>query len=861
MREELLNAIKEVGILELTDMQKKARELILSGEDVIIVAPTGTGKTEAAIIPIFEKLLEMEKKSLLVLYITPLRALNRDMFRRLIKIAEKLKIRVEVRHGDTPQRDRVKQSKNPPEIMITTPETFQILFLGKRLKESLKNIKFVVIDEIHELADSKRGVQLSIALERLREYTNFQTIALSATVGDPEKVAKFFGMKNVKVVSGEKEKKYEFYILKDKKDNLELIKEILKKENALIFVNTRRTSEALGLRLKEKCEVEVHHGSLSREVRIEAEEKFAKGELRALVCTSSMELGIDIGHVSAVVQYNSPRQVVKLLQRVGRSGHGLGRVSRGYIVAENFDEILEAMAIVDLARKNVLEEPELHFKSLDVLANQICSLALEYKRIDLKKAYEIVKRAEAYKDLSFEEFLEICKFLAEIDKIKLDDKVVATSRTRKYFYENISMIPDEKQYKVYDVSSGKVIGTLDESFLSTFSGEVFAMKGEFWRVLSVDEFVKVEPYTGEGEVPSWVGEEIPVPFEVAQRVGKIREEIAKKGIPSDYNLNEGAVEEILKVFKEKPLIPTHELVTIEGNGTVFLNACFGSKVNEGLGRILAMLLSLKKGVNVSVEIDPYRIKLEPARAEEVKQVLLEIDTENLENLAERSLIETKLMQWKVVNSARKFGLFEKGDDVSRINLKNLVIKLRGTPIYREALREIFLEKVDLKKLSEVVKKIKNKEIKIVLSDKVSSISLISKSYSNEVFVTRSEESVLKIFKEAILNSLCKVLCLNCGASYTEVVRNFSRFNCMKCGSRMIAVYNSKRVEPGRLELLKIANLVKSYGIRAVYAMNTFGVGAETASKILGKIYENDDAFFKALMKAERDFIRTRKFWS
>lgn len=858
MRREVEKALQDVGINNLTEMQKLARETILSGKDVIIVAPTGTGKTEAAVVPIFEKLLD-EKFS--VLYVTPLRALNRDVLKRLMRIAGKLKIKVDVRHGDTPQSVRTKQSKDPPDIMITTPETFQILFLGKRLREFLKNVRFVVIDEVHELADSERGVQLSLALERLREYTSFQTIALSATVGDPKKVAKFFGMRDVEVVSGEKDKKYEFYILKEKYgNNIKLIGEIIERENTLIFVNTRNTAETLGLKLKsEGIKAEVHHGSLSREVRVEAEEKFAKGELKTLVCTSSMELGIDIGHVSSVIQYNSPRQVVKLLQRVGRSGHKLGGTSRGYIVVDNFDDILEALAIVDLARKGSLEGPELHFGSLDVLANQMCAMALEYKKIDVEKVYEIIKRCEAYKDLSFEEFFELCKFLEEIGTIKiLDGKLVATSRTRKYFYENISMIPDEKQYKVYDVFGKKYIGTLDESFLSTFSGEVFIMKGEAWRVLSVEDFVKVEPYTGNGLIPSWTGEEIPVPFEVAKRVGELREEILKdESTLNIFNLNDGAREEVLKIIRGCKILPTDKVLIVERN---VVNACFGHKVNEGLGRILALILSLRKGLNVSVEIDPYRIKLEPASSEEIKQALFDIKVEEIESLAERTLVDTKLMQWKVVNVARKFGLIGKGDELSRINLRSLIVKLGGTPIYKEALREIFLEKVDLKKLAEVVEKIKNGEIKVLCYENFSPISLISRHSNVELILTKSEDTILKTFKEVIMNTTCRVKCLNCGLSYTELVRNFSTFNCIRCGSRMIAVYNSKRQEPSRSESVKIANLVRNYGIFAVYAMNTFGVGAETASRILSKDYKSEDEFFKALMMAERNFIRTRKFW-
>ncbi|MEM4496021.1 MAG: DEAD/DEAH box helicase [Archaeoglobaceae archaeon] len=864
MLNRILDALKEIGIQKLTEFQIKARELILSGKDVILVAPTGSGKTEAVIVPIFEKILCSERKGVSLLYITPLRALNRDMLRRLLKLANRLGISVDVRHGDTPSSRRSKQSKNPPEVMITTPETFQILFLGKRLKEIIKNVRFVVIDEIHELADSERGAQLTVALERLKEYTKFQTIALSATVSDAKKIAKFFGM-TAEILYGEEDKFYEFFILSSE-DDIAKIKELIEKNHStLVFVNTRQTAEALGVKLKEFCKVEVHHGSLSREAREEAEEKFTKGELKALICTSSMELGIDVGHVDAVIQYNSPRQVVRLLQRVGRSGHKIGQVSRGFIVASNFDEIIESAAIVDFAKKGILEDPEFHYSSLDVIANQISAIALEYGRIGVEKLYSIIRRAEPFKNITFEDFDEICKFLNDIGRIFYDGELVAARRaTRKYFYDNISMIPDERHYRVVNIINGKSIGVLDESFLSTFSGEVFAMKGELWRVVSVEDVVKVEPYTGEGQIPSWAGEEIPVPFEIAQRVGELRKEVAEKGgkFLKEYGLNDKAIEKVEEVIEEHKKsfpLPTNNHITIEGVGEVVINACFGHKVNEALGRILALLISLKKGKSVSVEIDPYRIKLTPTNALEVKNILIDIKPEDVESYAERALVDTKLMQWKVVNVARKFGILDKSDDISRINLKNLVLKLRDTPAYREALREIFLEKLDIKRLKTILEKL-GSEITFSVHEKLSPISLVERSAAYDILSVRSNEAILKAFKERIENEITRVRCVNCGSTYAERVGSFSRFSCVKCGSKMIAVYNSKREEPKRGELLRIANLVMCYGKKAVYALNTYGIGAETAARILSKHYSSDEDFFKALLKAERDFIRTRKFW-
>lgn len=857
MHEKLRRALESVGIQELTELQKRAFDAIYSGEDTLIIAPTGSGKTEAAIVPVFQRMLEKRSQGICVLYITPLRALNRDMLRRIKGIAEFLGISVDVRHGDTKESERTKQSRRPPEVLITTPETFQILFLGKKLRNALKNVRFLIIDEIHELIDNERGVQLFVAVERLREIAKFQLVALSATISDPRKVAEI--VKCSKIVTGGIEKEYEFRILRG--EEVSLIKEIVSKHNSvLIFVNTRQTAEALGLLLKPHLPVEVHHGSLSRDARVAAEENFAKGHLKALICTSSMELGIDIGRVDAVVQYSSPRQAIRLIQRVGRSGHGLGRKSVGYIVANSVDDVLESYAIVERAKRGELEDTEIHENSLDVLANQICAIAIEYGRIEAKKVYEIVRRCYFFRNLSFEEFDEVCRYLASLWRIFYDGtEIAARKRTRKYFYDNISMIPDERSYKVIDVTSGKVIGVLDESFLSNFSGEVFAMKGELWRVLSVEgEFVKVEPASHEGEIPSWTGEEIPVPFEVAQEVGRLRK-LLLKGLDLEI-CDEESRREVLEKIREHAKefeIPSDDCVVIEGSDkNVIVNVCFGHKANEAIGRIIALLLSLKRGTNVSVEVDPYRIKLYPASPEEVKEIVLNV--REVEKLAETAVLDTRLMQWKIVKVARKFGFFDKEDDLSRINLRNLIVKLRETPIYREALREIFVEKLDVERAKIFFEKI-GKDIRLFVYKKFTPLGIEAREKVPDVLIAKSPEIVLKAFKDRIMSEICRVQCANCGSSYKEPLKDL-KLRCIRCGSSLVAVVSEKKKELNREETIKVANLIASYGIRAVYAMLTYGIGFETAKRILSRFFETEDDFFKALLEAERNYIRTRRFW-
>jgi len=726
-------------------------------------------------------MLKIKAEGITLIYITPLRALNRDMLRRFHTLARILDFSIAVRHGDTAEVERRKQSLKPPHILITTPETFQILFLGRRLKEYLRNVRFVVIDEVHELAESERGVQLAVALERLKELANFQIIGLSATVKNAEEVARFFGISEVLVWKGKK--RYEFYVIKAGKETdlaeklgvneefakeLEAIREIVEShESALIFVNTRQTAEALGLKLKQILDVEVHHGSLSRTARIEAEEKFNKGELKALICTSSMELGIDIGHVDVVVQFNSPREVGRLIQRVGRSGHKADRISRGYVIAENFDDILESWVIIKKAEEGEIEKTRMHELSWDVLANQICAIALEYGCIDAEKCYEIISRAYPFRNLKFEEFVEICSFLAEDQVISFDGEIIKpTKKTRRYFYDNISMIPDERRFKVIDITSGRTIGYLDESFVSSFEGNVFAMKGELWRIVAIEDTVKVEPVREEGVIPSWVGEEIPVPFEVAQEVGKVRgwisglivsgveEKEIIEILKETFKTNDEACREVISIIREQIsrgfAVPTDCRITVEGNGLVVLNCCFGHRVNETLARILALLLSARKGGSVGVEIDPYRIKLTPAKAEEVVEILKSIEPNAVEYLVERALIETKLMQWKIVHCARKFGYLSKSTDITKINLKKLVLKLRGSPIYREALREIFFEKLDVERTKEILQKVRSGEIQVSVYSELSPISNATRNQLTDLLIpSKPTKAILNLFRKRI----------------------------------------------------------------------------------------------------------------
>ncbi|MFQ6053356.1 MAG: DEAD/DEAH box helicase, partial [Candidatus Bathyarchaeia archaeon] len=360
--------LRELGVREPTPPQEKAIGPILSGENVLLVAPTASGKTEAALLPVFDALLRARGggDGVEVIYITPLRALNRDIHRRLMFWADRLGFDIQIRHGDTSQRVRRRQAGKPPRMLITTPETLQAILPSRAMRGHLEDVRWVIVDEIHELAASKRGAQLTLGLERLERLASgpFQRIGLSATVGNPAEVAQFLGGPHrVNIVEVEVDKAYRYRVecptptdedfdLSDElgttpqaASRLRRIRDIVRgHRSTLIFVQGRGQAESLGHKLgRVEPHIEVHHGSLSREQRHQVEDRFKAGELRGIVCTSTLQLGIDVGDVDLCIQYLSPRQVSTLIQRVGRSGHRLDRRSEGIVLTAYGEDALESM--------------------------------------------------------------------------------------------------------------------------------------------------------------------------------------------------------------------------------------------------------------------------------------------------------------------------------------------------------------------------------------------------------------------------------------------------------------------------------------------------------------------------------------
>ena len=903
----LVAALHARGITEPTDPQKDAIPRIQRGENVLVVAPTGIGKTESAMLPIFDKLADSEAKGFQCIYVTPLRALNRDMLRRMEDLGHELGVTVGVRHGDTPQAERNRQSAHPPQILITTPETLQILFIGKNLRAALKNVKWVVVDEIHELAGNERGAQLSVALERLAYVAGeFQRIGLSATVGDLDEVLNFLTGKGRKATLCRHDSFREFDIsverpvpeeddavLRDKLQGDPDILAVMKRARTLIermtsvlfFVNTRETAEWIGSRYHmwdEDFPIEVHHGSLSKEMRGEAEDDFKSQKLKALICTSSLELGIDIGSADLVIQYNSPRQVARMTQRAGRAGHRIGGRIRSVILATAPDEVLEAMVVARRCEAKIMEYLPGRPCPLDVLANQLVGLAMQGD-FNPDEAYRMVTRAHPFRDLSKELFDDTLKQLMSI--WILSDREGKVHRGRKgmnYFYENISMIPDEKTYLVRDIGSRAVIGTLDEGFVASLEGEIpmFIAKGRTWRLVEMrEDELLVEEARSVGNVPSWQGSDIPVPYEVAMEVGALRRTRDFRKYPADEPAI-ALINEYLDNQIVKHNIPTDRLVTIEtGPRLAIINCCFGSRVNDTLSKFISSLITARTGESVGVTTDAYRIILNlpvDMRAELVKEVFMSIRPGTAEAFARMTVLNSTHLKWRFVNVAKKFGIIEKRADRRFINYSKLFALHEGTPAYKDAVNKVLWEDLDIANTDKVLSMIHDGKIE-VRTQSLSPIGLEGITRTKELMQpARADHAILMAMKKRLGDDMLFASCLYCRSQYRLRVSETPRHPvCSKCGGTMIALlkdyerdeindYNKGSKDAARLKmdakLRKNASLVNSYGSTAALVLAGRGIGPEVAGRILAKMHPDEDDLLRDIMASEVNYARTKQFW-
>ena len=694
------------GWSELTEPQLESIPYILKGYNTLIIAPTGYGKTEAALIPILSKMIRTEVKPISLLYITPLRALINDLMIRIKWWAEQLGFIVARKHGDVPQSERARRLRKTPHILIITPESLEIdLDWASRFREYYSNVKWVIVDEVHELIGTKRGIQLSVLLERLKNLSrhDIQIVGLSATIGKPEEAAKMIFGSSTRpsiIIDVKASKSFEVKIDYVEADGENMwnnaVKTILRHVDppSLVFVNSRFTAERLHEAIEKMGikDIAVHHSSVSREARQEAEELLRKGVVKAVICTKTLELGIDIGAVKSVIQFRPPGSVTSLIQRIGRSNHRRGGKSIGTIICVDDIDLIEAVASVRLLYKGILESPSLLKKPLDVLARELMGMCLQYGEIDLREAYNIIKNAYPYKDLKEEEYLHLIEYLVRSrildrngNKLKLGPVFYKIWRFEenakrwwmRNFSEFFSFIGERKAFSVK--YNDKSIGDVDAIYVYKYLrvGDVFRLAGRTWKVLSIDENlmrIDVMPAeASESEVPLWKGETVRRDRIIAEEASTVLEEVYNHGLiktPKASSIPKSIYDKLygfVKLYDKLGIpLPSTRRMIIEriGNETIF-TIFLGEKVSNTIAHLIMYLVSAKQTLNVGVRSTFYGFSVKSLNTD-ILQLLKDIRIENVEDLVRKAIARSPIFMAilkEIQLSFGKIGRVGEEDDI------------------------------------------------------------------------------------------------------------------------------------------------------------------------------------------------------
>ncbi len=601
---------------EPTPAQTLGWPAIASGADTLIQAPTGSGKTLAAFLYGIDRLNREPGAGLRLLYVSPLKALNYDIERNLRGPLAGLEsqLRVGVRTGDTPQKERAAMLKDPPDILITTPESLYLL-LTSRARENLRTVETLILDEVHAVAGTKRGAHLALSVERLERQLDkpMQRIGLSATQRPLEEIGRFVsGARPIRLVDAGIAKELDLQVVVPLDDMRELpsadglstpvlsdgvemgpgvernsqsiwpsiypeiLRLVREHRSTIVFVNNRRLAERLALRLNELAEEEIaraHHGSIAREQRLEIEELLKRGDIPCLIATSSLELGIDMGAVDLVIQVESPKSVARGLQRIGRAGHELGAVSKGRIFPKFRADLLESAVVAERMKAGAIEETVIPRNPLDVLAQQIVAICAD-EEITVDDLHELVRGAYPFADLSRTQLENVLDMLAgrypsdefaELRPRIIWDRTGGVVRgrqgARRLAVTNAGTIPDRGLFGVHLVDGGGRVGELDEEMVyEARAGQTFLLGASTWRIEEITrDRVLVSPAPGvPGAVPFWKGEGVGRPFELGAEIGKASRELvalspkkAVERLTTQHSLDERAAKNLLTFLNEQ----------------------------------------------------------------------------------------------------------------------------------------------------------------------------------------------------------------------------------------------------------------------------------------------------------------------
>ncbi len=791
-----------------SEPQKFAVSEIHSRKNTLVSAPTGGTKTLTAFLSIINELVDSAMTNSLqdkvyCVYISPLKALNYDIevnlkgpLKEIEEIAgKKLNIRVMTRTGDTKQSEKAKMLRKPPHILITTPESLAVLLSSSRFRDLLRGVEWTIVDEIHALAENKRGVHLDLSLERLERLSpKYCRIGLSATVAPIEEVAKF-------LVGYEKEKLRDCLIINvDFSKNMDLkvlsplpnlidtdykkIHDALYKlldsliqehRTTLIFTNTRAGTERVIRQLKEKFPkhysvidednksdeyeypiIGAHHGSLSKSFRRKIEDKLRRGKLKAVVSSTSLELGIDIGFIDLVILLGSPKSVARALQRIGRSGHKIEATTKGRIVVLDRDDLVECSVLLKDCIEKKIDEIHIPKNALDVLSQHIAGIAAAEK-INVKELWEMVKSSYCYHNLKRTDFNEVLEFLAG-EYATLEDRHVYAKiwydkdsgmigrrgkLARMIYMTNIGTIPDEASVIVK--VGNDVIGKIDESFAEKLKkGDIFALGGEVYKFkFSRGQVANVEPTVGKPTIPSWFSESLPLSFNLAMDISKFRRLIEEKflyrksrgeilNFIHDYlYVDDNSAKAIYSYFKEQYLfskIPHDKRIIIEYivEGEKFyavFHTLYGRRVNDALSRAIALVISRTQHKDIEFGINDngfYLASKEKIQAEKAVEI---VRSDKLREILEVAIDHTEILNRRFRHcAARSLMILRqyKGrrktvgkQQVSSMILMSAVRRISNNfPILKEARREVIEDLMDLKNAKLIIKGIEEREIKV-----------------------------------------------------------------------------------------------------------------------------------------------------
>ncbi len=661
------------SFVEPTSVQERGWQEVAGGRHVLMAAPTGSGKTLAAFLWCLDRLaaepMPDEAERCRVLYVSPLKALAHDVDRNLrsplVGIRHQIEaqgltppdISVAIRTGDTPTDVRRSMERHPPDILITTPESL-FLILTSAARRILAPVRWLIVDEIHSVASTKRGSHLALSLERLCEITRVepQRIGLSATQRPLEEVAHFLGGadRDVAIVDAGRLKTMDVRVEVPVEDmrrlNTEdedgakgmnsiwpaiyprLLELIKAHRSTIVFVNSRRLAERIAARVNELAEEELvraHHGSIAREQRLLIEDELKAGRLRGLVATSTLELGIDMGAVDLVLQIEAPPSVAAGIQRVGRAGHSVGEVSRGVVIPKFRGDLLESAAVVEGMLEGRIESTVVPRRPLDVLAQQIVAMcALD--EWDVEKLGRVVRRAYPYSDLgprAFESVLDMLSGRYPSDQFvelrprlvwdRVSGKLRGRAGAQRLAVTNPGTIPDRGLYSVNLVDDGRRVGELDEEMVyETRVGETFVLGASTWRIVDITPSqVVVTPAPGEpGKIAFWKADTPSRPVELGAALGKMVRELrsmspdaAAQRLHERAGFDDLAVKNLLAYLDDQAAatgaVPDDRTIVVErfrdevGDWRVCLHTPFGGRVHAPLALALEARLRDRLGVD------------------------------------------------------------------------------------------------------------------------------------------------------------------------------------------------------------------------------------------------------------------------